>query len=116
MIAMVFGDTSDNVDEVISPRFLFCLFLPTTGLQNYGRKPSRPRRIKAKRLNTYYYCFELKTVTSMIEEPFEINDTFLIPYEGEYDEPEVYIPDTLYVPKGTKNKYKKRKDGMCFII
>ena len=25
MVAMVFGDTSESVDEVISPRFFYCL-------------------------------------------------------------------------------------------
>ena len=59
-------------------------------------------------------CLELTTVISMIEEPFEINDTFLIPYEGEYDEPEVYIPKTLYVPKGTKKIYKRTKGWNVF--
>lgn len=59
-------------------------------------------------------CLELTTVISMIEEPFEINDTFLIHYEGEYDEPEVYIPKTLYVPKGTKKIYKRTKGWNVF--
>ena len=25
--AMVFGDTSESIDEVISPRFFYCLYL-----------------------------------------------------------------------------------------
>lgn len=32
MTAMVFGDTSESVDEVISPRFLFVYTLNTFGL------------------------------------------------------------------------------------
>lgn len=35
MNAMVFGDTSESVDEVNSPRFLFLSFLLRLGLRPY---------------------------------------------------------------------------------
>jgi len=47
-------------------------------------------------------CWYLETVTSFVEEPFEVsNDAFGVGWkDGAY-----IFPQTLYVPKGTRNKY-----------
>ena len=56
-----------------------------------------PKNVNSIDAGAFYNCTELKSVVSMIEEPFSI---WYNTFEGAYDSA------TLYVPKGTEAKYQ----------
>lgn len=56
-----------------------------------------PKNVKSIKYAAFNQCTKLKSVVSMIEEPFSIWDET---FEGAYESA------TLYVPKGTKAKYE----------
>ena len=51
----------------------------------------------------FYDCSGLTSVISLIEEPFEINENVFENWFEDYDK---FTTATLYVPAGTKEKYK----------
>ena len=54
MIAMVFADTSESVDEVISPRFLFCLLPTDNWTAKQQEKAQSPQKDKGITKHIHY--------------------------------------------------------------
>ena len=55
--------------------------------------------------SAFHDCTKLSSISSFIKEPFEINED-VFQYYDKYRFKDVFTSATLYVPKGTKEKYE----------
>lgn len=72
---------------------------------HYGlREVTIPSSISSIGVNAFQNCFYLEKVISYVEVPFEVsNDAFGVGWDSENNS--YLFPQTLYVPKGTKDMY-----------
>ena len=101
-----FRNAWDRLVSIVIPESVVCIGERAFGECRGLTSITIPQNVESIGMMAFYNCTNLDSVITKIKEPYEIDGTIFSVFDEETIS-DLFTSSTLYVPKGTKDKYAK---------